>query len=552
VRARYRVAKDATLRADTLRVSREYQIHGSEFLVLLSDKASHFAYANPAYLRASGYAWEELRGTVTARMLHKDVPLQVQHDMRRTLRAREPWTGVIKNRCKNGDYYWLRLNMSPLFSNGMFAGTLLVHSKASHEEIEHYDALYALLRAHPTLALSHGRAVRANVVSRFLDRIRNRGLAARIWISLAILNTAAAVGMFASGALMWTGRGAFLAASAVLGVHLIRTIVLPLNDAVRLANRIAAGDLGANTQSSRSDQIGALTRALMQMSMNIRATVLDIREGVQTMQLATGKIGVGTQDLSARTEEQASHLTQTAAAIEHISSTVKSTANATHQASEFAKIASAAAESGGQVVARVIDTMNGITQSSRKIAEIIGVIDSIAFQTNILALNAAVEAARAGEHGRGFAVVAAEVRSLAQRSAKSAREIKALISASVEQIDQGSALVNSTGGSIDNVVAQVRRVTELVGSVADATVRQAQGVDEIMKGVASLDAMTQDNAFLVEDNTSLATSLSAQTERLAQAVAVFKLSHEENLQLFESTKLTADQGMAQSLEVRAA
>jgi methyl-accepting chemotaxis protein len=215
-------------------------------------------------------------------------------------------------------------------------------------------------------------------------------------------------------------------------------------------------------------------------------------------------------------------------------------------------LASVAADSGGHVVGQVIETMQEITQSSKKIAEIIGVIDSIAFQTNILALNAAVEAARAGEHGRGFAVVAGEVRNLAQRTAHSAREIKALISTSVDQVAQGSSLVNDAGKSIENIVAQVRRVTDLVDRIAGATVSQSSGIAEVTQGVAKLDHMTQQNAALAQDSTFSAQNLRAQADGLAQAVGVFKLSQQENLALFNATLRTADEGTEQSMRTRAA
>jgi methyl-accepting chemotaxis protein len=280
--------------------------------------------------------------------------------------------------------------------------------------------------------------------------------------------------------------------------------------------------------------------------------VLDIRGGVGAMQTATADIASGTNELSGRTEDQASHLEGTSTAIDAINKNVQQTAESAREASQFAKSASVAADSGGQVVGQVISTMQGITQSSKKIAEIIGVIDSIAFQTNILALNAAVEAARAGEHGRGFAVVAGEVRNLAQRTAHSAREIKALISTSVDQVAQGSALVNTAGKSIDDIVAQVRRVTDLVDRIAGATVGQSSGIAEVTQGVSKLDQMTQQNASLAQDSTFSAQSLNAQADLLAQAVSVFKLSQQENLALFNATQKTSAEGTQRSLETRAA
>lgn len=536
-------------------MSREFEISDSEFLVLVADKASHFLYANPAYLQASGYEWDELKGTVTARMLHKDTPMQVSHDMVKTLRSQQPWTGLIKNQRKNGDYLWLRLNISPLYSNGAFAGSLLVHTKPSRSEIQTYEAMYQRLRADKTLLFSHGRTISNTVVGRLSDRIRNRGLGSRIWGSMVAIDIVAFATLLAvggQGTMLWVALAAIFAVTAILGARLTSSIVEPLRDAVRMANRMAAGDLGSESRSARSDEIGSLIRALTQMNMNLRATVLDVRGGVSLMQTATEEIANGTLELSGRTEDQTAHLQGTTSSIDQINKMVQNTADSARQASQLAKSASAAADSGGQVVGQVISTMDGITHSSKKIAEIIGVIDSIAFQTNILALNAAVEAARAGEHGRGFAVVAGEVRSLAQRTAHSAREIKALISTSVDQVAQGSSLVNTAGRSIENIVDQVRRVTDLVDRIAEATIGQSRGIGEVTQGVAKLDEMTQQNAALAQDSTFTADNLRAQAERLAQAVGVFKLSQEENLALFNATKISAAAGTQQSMSVRAA
>jgi aerotaxis receptor len=475
--------------------------------------------------------------------------------MRRTLQQRQSWTGIIKNQRKNGDYYWVRLNMSPLYARGVYAGSLLVHSRATREEIERSEPLFQWMRADKTLRMSHGKVIRDTFLGRVVDRVRHRSLATRILGTIFALNSMALFSLLAvagSSSHTWIAAAALLAVSMFCGSHLLRTIVAPLRAAVRLSSQIAAGDLCVLSYSERSDEIGALTRAVTQMSVNMHATVLDIRSGVRCLREATAEIANGTQELAARTENQARHVEQTATAIDAIGLTVKQTADAARQVNQFSQSACTAADSGGKVVGEVIATMRGITQSSKKIAEIIGVIDSIAFQTNILALNAAVEAARAGENGRGFAVVAGEVRSLAQLSARSAREIKTLISASVEQVDRGSTLVNSAGQTIGDVVTQVRRVAELVGHIAEAAVDQAASVDEISDGVGNLDLMTQQNASLVQNNTLFAASLGTQSECLAQAVGVFKLSEMENLELFNATQVTAEEGSAVSLHVRAA
>jgi methyl-accepting chemotaxis protein len=253
----------------------------------------------------------------------------------------------------------------------------------------------------------------------------------------------------------------------------------------------------------------------------------EVSAASQTIHRAIGEIAQGNRDLSSRTEQQASSLQQTAASLEQLSGTVKNNADAARQASQLASAASEVAERGGAVVGQVVASMEGMTAASRKIAEIITVIDGIAFQTNILALNAAVEAARAGEAGRGFAVVAGEVRALAQRSTQAAREIKALINDSVQRVEEGSRQVAEAGRTMNDIVAQVRRVTDLIGEITSATLEQSNGIGQVNQAVGQLDQMTQQNAALAEQGAAAAASLREQADRLAEAVAVFRFSHEQ-------------------------
>lgn len=523
------------------RAAAAYEINDSELLVLLADKAGRFVYANPAYAEASGCDWTELKGTEAGKQMHADNPPQVLADMTVTLRGGQPWTGIIKNRRRNGDFYWVRLNISPLYAKGKYAGALMVHSKATHEEIATFEPLYRMMRegANRNLALRHGKVFRANALGKAIAYLRSFGLNGTIF-SAAVSSAMIGIGCLSAVTPSVASPGFWLA-SAVLAagigatsLFLSQSIVKPLRNSVRFANKTAAGDLDATMTSTREDEVGALIRALSQMSINMRATVLDVRDGVSLMTQATAEIAAGTLELADRTEAQSSSLEQAAAAMEEIHTTVMKTADAARQASDVASSASSAAEAGGHVVDEVIATMNGIAKSSKKMSDIVGVIDSIAFQTNILALNAAVEAARAGEQGRGFAVVAAEVRNLAQRSATSAREIKTLIAESVSKISDGSRLVNSAGKAIEGVVVQVKSVTELVTRIANASSEQSIGVGRINQGMAQLDEMTHQNSALVEENSSAAESLRVQSERLAEAVSVFKLSREETLALFNA------------------
>ncbi|WP_295643565.1 methyl-accepting chemotaxis protein [uncultured Methylibium sp.] len=314
-----------------------------------------------------------------------------------------------------------------------------------------------------------------------------------------------------------------LAVAVVLGWLIARAIANPLREAVGLAEAVAAGDLTRSLSAKGKDEVAQLVRALVQMVERLRAVVAEVRGGVESVSTASSQIATGNLDLSQRTEEQASNLQQTAASMEELTSTVRQNADNARAASQLAASASEVAARGGSVVAQVVTTMDDITDSSNKIADIISVIDGIAFQTNILALNAAVEAARAGEQGRGFAVVAGEVRTLAQRSAQAAKEIKSLIGASVEKVDGGAKLVAEAGKTMDDIVAQVKRVTDLVGEISSASVEQSKGIEQVGDAVAQLDQVTQQNAALVEESAAAADSMKHQAARLAETVSVFNI-----------------------------
>jgi methyl-accepting chemotaxis protein len=313
--------------------------------------------------------------------------------------------------------------------------------------------------------------------------------------------------------------------STVVGVWLVRAITRPLNRAVEIAQAVAAGDLTQDIVAVSRDETGILTTALKEMNDNLRQIVGEVRHGTETIATASAQIASGNLDLSSRTEEQASSLEETAAAMEEITSTVKQNADNARQANQLAVSASGIATDGGQAVDQVVSTMSSINESSRRIVDIISVIDGIAFQTNILALNAAVEAARAGEQGRGFAVVASEVRSLAQRSAAAAKEIKELISDSVDKVDAGGKLVEQAGNTIAEVVASVKRVSDVVAEISAAGQEQSAGIDQVNLAITQMDEVTQQNAALVEEAAAAAASLQSQAANLARLVSVFKLDN---------------------------
>ena len=308
-------------------------------------------------------------------------------------------------------------------------------------------------------------------------------------------------------------------------IWLTRSIRLPLQQAVETANRVAGGDLGSHIEVQSRDETGLLLAALQRMQASLVQTVRTVRQNAEGVASASAQIASGNADLSSRTEEQASALEETAASMEELGSTVRQNADNARQANQLALNASSVARRGGEVVAEAVQTMKGINDSSRRIGDIIGVIDGIAFQTNILALNAAVEAARAGEQGRGFAVVAGEVRSLAQRSAEAAKEIKALITASMERVEEGSVLVDRAGTTMTEVVTAISQVTDIMGEISAASIEQSSGVAQVGEAVTQMDQATQQNAALVEESAAAAAALRRQAQDLVQAVAVFQLPH---------------------------
>jgi len=320
-----------------------------------------------------------------------------------------------------------------------------------------------------------------------------------------------------------------------LAYWITHSITRPLHEAVKIAQTVAAGDLTSVIDAKYKDETGQLLQALKNMNSSLIRIVGEVRHSTEAIAIASTQIASGNMDLSSRTEEQASSLEETASSMEELTGTVRQNADNARQANQLALTASSVATKGGDVVSQVVDTMGSINDSAKKIADIIGVIDGIAFQTNILALNAAVEAARAGEQGRGFAVVAAEVRNLAQRSAAAAKEIKNLIGDSVQKVDAGSRLVDDAGSTMQEVVASVRRVTDIMGEITAASQEQTTGIEQINQAVIQMDSVTQQNAALVEQAAAAAASLQHQAGSLAQVVGVFKLHHSDALHVLPTT-----------------
>ena len=517
----------------------EYELSKEEALVSRTDLKGRITYVNPAFVAASGFAAAELLGKAHNIVRHPDVPPEAFADLWRTLDQGLPWTGLIKNRRKNGDFYWVLANVTPIRHRGRVEGYMSVRSRPAREDVAAADALYRRMREGEAkgLELLQGEVVRSGWAHP-LARLRRIPVRRRVFgVTVAAAGLSAVLGAMggteasrlaaASGAHSWlptaVAAGSLGAALAWLGLgaFLGRTVFRPLDEAIEVARTIAGGDLVRFTVRP-VDEIAGLLRALNQMSANLFAIVADVGANVAGVMSASSQIASGNQDLSSRTEQQASSLEQTAASMEELTSTVKQNADNALQANQLAVSASEVAVKGGAVVSQVVDTMGSINASSKKIVDIIGVIDGIAFQTNILALNAAVEAARAGEQGKGFAVVASEVRSLAQRSAAAAKEIKTLIGDSVEKVEAGSKQVAEAGRTMQEIVGSVKRVTDIMGEITTASQEQTSGIEQINQAIAQMDQVTQQNAALVEEATATAQSLQEQAQGLVQAAGVFR------------------------------
>ncbi len=494
-------------------------------LVSRTDLEGRIVYANPAFVEVSGFALDELIGAPHNIVRHPDMPEAAFADLWATLEQGGLWTAMVKNRRKNGDHYWVLANVTPVVEAGEVTGYMSVRTVPTRAQVAAAEQLYARMRAGTEGAV----VLRAGLLCRTgwrggLGRLDRLPLQARL-TTLGFVNGGLVAAPAAVGAL-WPAWS-LVAAVAAIGVGLslwwllLRGVAGAIATAIRAGQGIASGDLSFRTDTIRSDDVGLLLRTLHQTGVNIAAMVGDIQQIARSVTSASGEIAVGNMDLSQRTEEQASSLEQTAASMEELTSTVTLNADNARQASALAASASDVAVRGGRVVAEVVETMASIDESSRKIVDIIGVIDAIAFQTNILALNAAVEAARAGEQGRGFAVVAGEVRGLAQRSALAAKEIKGLIEDSVGKVEAGGRLVDAAGRTMDEIVGSIGRVTGIIGEFTAASREQSTGIEEINRAVMLMDQVTQQNAALVEECAAAAGSLESQAQRLLGAVSLF-------------------------------
>jgi aerotaxis receptor len=511
-----------------------------ETLVSTTDLKGRILYGNPAFFEVSGFAREEMLGQPHNMIRHPDMPEEAFRDMWATIAQGQPWSGMVKNRRKNGDHYWVLANVTPLTdAQSQVTGYMSVRTEPSRDAVQAAEVLYAKMReeagsARRSLVLHRGQLLRQGWTGR-LQRLARLGLHGTLSLACGVAALTGWAAAYASTA-GWTrpsaavmGIGLMAAAVvAAIGGGVLRSLTLsPLEALVRYTHQLAGGNLTQQLATTGRDEIGHLAQGLAQLNVNLMSIVRDSRNGVTQMRLGTQVIAEGNQDLSARTESQASSLEETAASMEQITATIRQSTDMAAQAASRADSARSVTEHSGELVNALSGTMSSISEASRKISDIIQVVDSIAFQTNILALNAAVEAARAGEQGRGFAVVAGEVRALAQRTTVAAREVRGLIQASVEQVDEGGKQTERARGAMQEAQQAVNDVHDFIQQISQGMREQMQGVAQVNQAVTELDTVTQQNAALVEEIAASASDLSQKSGEVADAVAVFRLAGDQ-------------------------
>lgn len=507
----------------------EYQIPVDSTLVSTTDLNSHITYGNSTFIEVSGYEREELIGQPHNLIRHPDMPAEAFRDLWATVRDGRPWSGLVKNRRKDGSFYWVVANVTPILGNGAPVGYMSVRSYATSELVEQAEQRYAILRAQAEsgtvrYGLAGGHWVDLGWRARLM-RACSFGLRGQLAVAFAAMLALACTLALSPcpPAIQATLVMAMLFIAICVPVAVQRRLLAPLGQLERAANRMAAGDLSVvAVAQGRSDEVGRIARALRQLNFNLMAVVSDVRREVLGVEQTSRTMSTSNSDLSARTEAQAGTLEETAASMEQMTATVKQNAQAAGDARNVAKHAFETAARSGSAVDNVVTSMNAIREASTRISVIIEVIDGIAFQTNILALNAAVEAARAGEQGRGFAVVAGEVRSLARRSADAAAEVRTVIVAARRDVDDGARVVEEAGKAISEVRSAVAQIAERVEDIASASAEQSQGISQVGEAVVQLDTTTQQNAVLVEQASDAAQQLRQRAERLLASVQVFR------------------------------
>ncbi|AMY64701.1 MULTISPECIES: PAS domain-containing methyl-accepting chemotaxis protein [Enterobacter] len=494
----------------------EYPLDDDTTLMSTTDVHSYITHANDTFVQVSGYQLDELTGQPHNMVRHPDMPKAAFADMWYTLQQGEPWSGIVKNRRKNGDHYWVRANAVPMVRQGLVTGYMSIRTKATAEEIAAVEPLYRALNDGSCMKRIHKGLV---VGKGWLGKLPAMPLRWRVRSVMAALFAVLAATLIATSA-GWMPLAA-AALVMLLGTLLFeQQIVRPVENVARQALKVATGERNSVQHLNRSDELGLTLRAVGQLGLMCRWLINDVSSQVVSVRDGSDRLAQGNEDLNDRTRQTVANVQQTVATMNQMAASVQSNSETAAEVDKLSVAASSAATKGGNAMQTVVKTMDDIADSTQRIGSITSLINDIAFQTNILALNAAVEAARAGEQGKGFAVVAGEVRHLASRSASAANDIRKLIDASASKVQSGSEQVHAAGRTMDDIVEQVKNVTQLIAQISHATSEQATGLSELTRAVAELDSITQKNADLVEESAHISAMVKHRAGRLKDAVTV--------------------------------
>jgi aerotaxis receptor len=507
----------------------EYVLPDGEVIITRTDLSSRITYANQAFLTSSQFSLEECLGRPQNIVRHPDMPREAFADLWRTIKSGKPWTGIVKNRSKHGGYYWVRANVTPIMVNGRTIGYMSVRVKPTPEEIRAASALYETMRMGRAkhLRLVEGEVIDTRLFARLASLLRP-SLAAG---TFGVLGSIAACFAFILIAALSASTSALIPAAAAVGLmlsllnahYVVRKVAAPIKQAEAIAMKIVSGNVDCAFADSTDRDVRTLMRALNQMNAKLVGVMKDTRLTIDAVRNGTADIEHANAMLCERAQHHSATLEQTAASLEELTMLVKENADRARTASTMSVHASEVTKKGRDVVQDVVVTMNDIAIASRRMREILGIIEGIAFQTNLLALNASVEAARAGELGRGFAIVAQEVGALAQRSAGAAKEIKVLIADSLEKVEAGAHLASDAGETMEEVVASVMRVTTLVGEIMKANSAHSAGIDQINQAMSQMERMQHEDNVLATELSEIARTLRFQARRALEAISAFNL-----------------------------
>lgn len=514
------------MRLNTPVTQREYPMPEDQTLVSVTDIQGRITYCNAAFVTVSGFSPEELLGQPHNIVRHPDMPSEAFRDMWDTIKSGQPWVGLVKNRRKDGDHYWVQANAVPIRKgNGDILGFLSVRTRPTREAVQEAEALYARMRdetasGHCTLGLRRGRIVHNHLLGRLTQLARRMWAGPTLFVHLGVFSSGMAFATWLPGPLAIGGA----IVTALIGARIARYLALAPFQRIELAlAQLAAGDMSTTIDRSGRGLVGRMQLSLNQLSVNLRTVVADTHTEIGNLRGAIAEIASGTVSLAKRTETQSGSLEQTASTTEQINGTAQQAADSVSRAATLADEMAAQALRSQEAVQRVAQSMEEINASSRRVGDIIHVIEGVAFQTNILALNAAVEAARAGDAGRGFAVVATEVRSLARRTAEAAREIRQLIGDSVERVATGNTEVATASERMTEALGAVEQVANLLNELSGSASEQQRGVALINEAVNNLEQITQQNTSLVEELTASTENLQEQISHAGTILSLVRL-----------------------------